>query len=83
MAAITPRNRMLAALSPKDLALLTPSLRQVSLPLRYELERPGILLFGTSLTGMAIRRFLCRLSSVAHMETLVCARPGFPACSSG
>jgi CRP-like cAMP-binding protein len=41
MAAIRPHNKMLAALSSKDLALLTPHLRELPLPLRYELERPG------------------------------------------
>ena len=41
MAGTTPRNQILAALLPKDLVLLTPHLRQVSLPLKYDLERPG------------------------------------------
>ena len=35
------RNRLLGALSPSDVALLTPHLRPVALKLRQELEQPG------------------------------------------
>ncbi len=37
----TFRNRLLCALSPADIALLTPHLRLVTLKLRQELEQPG------------------------------------------
>src|SRR5471030_3011760 len=37
----TFRNRLLGALSPSDVALLTPHLRPVALKLRQELENPG------------------------------------------
>jgi CRP-like cAMP-binding protein len=35
------RNRLLAMLAPKDLALLRPSLEQTKLPLRFDLEKPN------------------------------------------
>src|SRR4051812_38598521 len=35
------RNRLLCALSPSDVTLLTPHLRPVALKLRQELEQPG------------------------------------------
>jgi CRP-like cAMP-binding protein len=39
--AITVRNRLLAALSPADLELLTPRLERIKLPLKRDLERPN------------------------------------------
>jgi CRP-like cAMP-binding protein len=41
MAAVATRNRLLAALLSSDRALLAPHLRQVTLPLRHDLERSG------------------------------------------
>jgi hypothetical protein len=35
------RNRLLALLAPKDLALLRPGLERVQLPLRFDLEKPN------------------------------------------
>jgi CRP-like cAMP-binding protein len=37
----TPRNKLLAAMSPEDFALLLPHLRPVALPLLKDLERPN------------------------------------------
>jgi CRP-like cAMP-binding protein len=36
-----PRNRLLAALSREDLALLQPHLRSIDLPVKMDIERPG------------------------------------------
>jgi CRP-like cAMP-binding protein len=36
-----PRNRLLAAMSAADFALLRPHLQPINLPLRYEMERPN------------------------------------------
>lgn len=36
-----PRNRLLAVLSPTDLALLQPHLRSLAVPVRHEMERPN------------------------------------------
>jgi CRP-like cAMP-binding protein len=36
-----PRNRLLAALSPNDLALLQPHLRSLAVAVRHEIERPN------------------------------------------
>jgi len=36
-----PRNRLLAALSPMDLALLQPHLRSLAMAVRHEIERPN------------------------------------------
>jgi hypothetical protein len=41
MPAAAPRNRLLAALSPGDLAQLTPHLRRVELPVRTDMELPN------------------------------------------
>lgn len=41
MPAAAPRNRLLAALSPSDLAQLAPHLRRVKLPIRTDMELPN------------------------------------------
>jgi hypothetical protein len=38
---LRPRNRLLAALSPTDLALLQPHLRPLEVAVRHEMERPN------------------------------------------
>jgi CRP-like cAMP-binding protein len=40
-ARLHPRNRLLAALSPADLALLQPYLRPLELPVKMDMERPN------------------------------------------